>query len=821
MPRPGVRQGRGEVLAQRLAVGRWFVGAVGGLAVVVSSLSLAPLVDNGWWLGRTAVVVAVIVVSGAVARTLRVMAPLQPLVQFAVLLATLVALFARDEAPGGVVPGPAALGRLRDLAVQGREYANATTPPAGPDVGLLLLIVAGIGLTALVVDTLAAGLDLPGMTILPLAALFVVPWAVNRGVLPGWAFVLVALAWLALVAAMQRERTAAWSPGAKAGSPGVGLVIAAGCTSIALLVGGLATLRGPADVVDLGAGPGTGTIQVDELVSLRRSLVSNDTRAVLTMASTAEQPDYLRTAVLEFFDGVTFSRVRDSQRGPTPPASATGAAQGGADQSRDRLAEYRLDVGPLGGSTLPSPAGSVASLNDWAVQWDQRTSLPIRVDGDTIEGARIGLVAQVPEQDPTVLRAASRAPIDPQLVLAENLADPGPLVSDELPRLAQAITADSSTPFDSAVALQRWFTTDGGFTYSTAVEGPSGGRPLADFLAERVGYCEQFAATMALMARSVGIPARVVVGFTQGSPEGEQWVVRGTDAHAWPELWMGSAGWIRFEPTPGAATSITPAYSREGAPDQPAQSAAPTEPAAPTQAPDSPEPDGLTDDVTASDATQPGSGGLPLPWLVLAGVLVLALVPGALRMTRRRERLRAADGQAAFAEVVDTLVDLGLGTAQATPRMTLARVAELIRDGDRLPTPDPQRDPHRQTDPGQQALDRILRAVEWERYGADPAVSAGTATSTSPGGSGPTGGSGASGSGPTGNSGAGGGRGPAGAAGVDAGVGAGAGAGRPADLAPDVRCVRRALSAQVHWSRRVVAILAPRSVLPTGWRLLP
>ncbi len=576
--RPGVHPGRGDVLAQRLRAGHWFVGAVGGLVVLAGSLALAPLLDGGWWLGRTAVVVAVIVLTGALSRTLRLMAPLQPLAQFAALLGTLVLLFARDEALWGFLPGPAAMSRLRDLAAQGREYADATQAPAGPDVGLLLLIVAGIGLTALVVDTLAAGLDLPGMTVLPVGALFVVPWAVNRGSLPGWAFVVVALGWLALVAAMQRDRTAAWSPGARAGSPGVGLAIAAACTSIALLAGGLAGLRGPVDDLDLGAGPGTGTIRVDALVSLRRSLVSNDTRAVLTMASTAERPDYLRTAVLERFDGEVWSGVLSGRIDSQPPASATGTAQpAAAGGAPNLLAEYRLDVGPLGGKTLPSPAGSINSLTDWPVEWDQRTSLPIRVDGQTIEGSRIGLVAQVPESDADALRAASRAPVDIGLVYPENLEDPGPLVGDELPGLARQITSGADTPFDSAVALQRWFTTDGGFTYSTAVEGGSGGDALADFLDERVGYCEQFAATMALMARSVGIPARVVVGFTQGSPEGEQWVVRGTDAHAWPELWMGNAGWIRFEPTPGAATASTPEYSRGDAPGQQAPSAAPIE----------------------------------------------------------------------------------------------------------------------------------------------------------------------------------------------------------------------------------------------------
>ena len=63
---------------------------------------------------------------------------------------------------------------------------------------------------------------------------------------------------------------------------------------------------------------------------------------------------------------------------------------------------------------------------------------------------------------------------------------------------------------------------------------------LDQFLASKSGYCQQFAATMALMAESLGIPARVVVGYTAGTrqPDGT-WVVRGRDAHAWPELYFG------------------------------------------------------------------------------------------------------------------------------------------------------------------------------------------------------------------------------------------------------------------------------------------
>jgi hypothetical protein len=80
------------------------------------------------------------------------------------------------------------------------------------------------------------------------------------------------------------------------------------------------------------------------------------------------------------------------------------------------------------------------------------------------------------------------------------------------------------------------------------------------FIVQR-GYCEQFASTFASMARSIGIPARVAVGFTWGewSETREVYVVRGEHAHAWPEVYFADVGWVVFDPTPGRA----PAHGSE------------------------------------------------------------------------------------------------------------------------------------------------------------------------------------------------------------------------------------------------------------------
>ena len=796
--RAGVRPGRAEALGARFAEARVHASAIGAVAVVMGSLCMLPLLDGAWWFTRTVVVVAAIALVGVLSRALRVPAPLTPLLQFGALLYTLAMLFARDESRWGVLPGPAALSRLRELAAQGRDYAAATQPPAGPDAGLLLLIVAGVGLAALVVDTLAAGLDLPGMTLIPLAALFLVPWVINRGTAPWWAFAVIAFGWLAILSALQRDRAARWSPGARAGSPGTGLVIAGTITALALVAGGLTTLRGPAEPVDVTTGSGGGSVQLDALVSLRRSLVSNDTRPVMTLATTTARPDYLRLSILETFDGEQWSPAQPSESGPIPPALGDGTRPSAAQPPPGPLAEYQLDIGPLAGTTLPSPRGTFTTLNDLPVVWDQRTSLPMRADGASVQGTRIGLVAAEQSLNGDTLRAASTVPPRPEQVFPENLEDPSPLTGDQLPQLAREITAGAATPFDAAIALQRWFTTDGGFSYSTQIEGGSSGDALSDFLDERVGYCEQFAATMALMARSVGIPARVAVGFTQGRLEGDQWIVRGTDAHAWPELWMGSAGWVRFEPTPGAPTATTPIYTGSSQSNQ-APSEAPEEAsAAPSAAPDG-APAQVPDEAEGFTADgQAAQTGLPVRRILLLLGVALLLLPGIVRAARRRRRVRRGDAESMYQEVVDTRIDLRLGGELATPRATLAEVSHL------LDTPGVGPEAPESADVAR-ALLRIQRGVEWQRYGMPEHTGDVRGRRSTRSGSGVSTSAAQTTDGPDG--------GPAGGLRLaDPGAAADPGQ-RPGALTDDLRTVRRALARRGGWPKRVLATALPRSVL--------
>ncbi len=119
-------------------------------------------------------------------------------------------------------------------------------------------------------------------------------------------------------------------------------------------------------------------------------------------------------------------------------------------------------------------------------------------------------------------------------------------------RDARRLTARAGSPYEATVTIERWLRSDGGFGYDERPPAPVGLPPLVDFLERsKLGYCQQFAGSMALMLRYLGIPARVAVGFTSGKWKDGGWTVTDRDAHAWVEAWFAGYGWLTFDPTPG------------------------------------------------------------------------------------------------------------------------------------------------------------------------------------------------------------------------------------------------------------------------------
>jgi transglutaminase-like putative cysteine protease len=115
---------------------------------------------------------------------------------------------------------------------------------------------------------------------------------------------------------------------------------------------------------------------------------------------------------------------------------------------------------------------------------------------------------------------------------------------------ARRVTAGAETPYDKALALESYLRQ---FRYSTRVKQPPPDRDWVDYMLfdSKEGYCDYYAAAMAVLLRSVGVPARVASGFAPGDkdPSGEFIVVKESHAHSWTEAYFPSYGWINFEPS--------------------------------------------------------------------------------------------------------------------------------------------------------------------------------------------------------------------------------------------------------------------------------
>jgi len=316
------------------------------------------------------------------------------------------------------------------------------------------------------------------------------------------------------------------------------------------------------------------------------------------------------------------------------------------------------------------------------------------------------------------LRAAGPVPSGFELYLAmpegldASVADTARSVVEE---------ADANTAIDQALALQSYFTS-GDFIYSEQApveEGYDGSsaQVVGRFLEEKRGYCVHFSSAMAVMARSLGIPARIAVGFTPGEyieGNGEDpayYVVTTANLHAWPELYFDGIGWVRFEPTVGRGE--TPSFEDEDDDSPDASNAPSATPSASESASASASPS-----ASPSPSSTPGATGNDFANLVIAAVtvgalalgavivLLLPLVPGIVRLARRLRRYwrvsRRQSAADAWAEVSDTAIDLGWKAAATTPQ----EFEDLVRPG--MP------------DKATAALERLRSAIEFTAYSRTP-----------------------------------------------------------------------------------------------------
>ncbi|WP_405741143.1 DUF3488 and transglutaminase-like domain-containing protein [Streptomyces sp. NBC_01525] len=714
------------------------------VATLCASCALVPLVDPAAWMVQAALLVALVAAAGAGARRLPWPRPLVIVVQAVVALLTLTALYAGGQALLGVLPGPDAVAELVRLGQSGVADVSRYASPAPLTPGIRLLLVGGVTLVGLVVDALAVTYRSVAPAGLPLLALY----SVAAGLAPGgtgWLWFLIAAAgYLLLLLAEGRDRLSRWGRvfGGAAGRssrwlPGSGKAADAPAPApvrhgrrIGVLALGVAVAV-PAALPSLGTGllgtggrdggAGGGTISaVNPLVSLQNSLNQPEDKEVLNYRTTASDTRdlYLRIVALDQFDGTAWKpserTVTDvPEQLPRPVGLSPDVATTRINTSISTAEWYGQNWLPM-----PFPASRVGIAGRWRFEEQGRTLV-----GDRGQNTR-GLQYQVESLRvrPTA-RQLAEAPPPPAALRREYTEVPA-----ELPPVvaatARQVTRGAATPYAKAVKLQDWFATDGGFRYDTEVRAGSGVRAIVRFLQQKEGFCVHFSFSMAAMARTLGIPARVAVGFTPGTRQPDGTTSVGLrDAHAWPELYFQGVGWTRFEPTPSRGNVpeyALPDTSQDTSPGSPAQ-----EPTRPTTPSDGPRPDptcgpgrqsGATG-CTAAAPTAPDSGSsgggpsvLAAVGLTLGGLLLLAVaaLPGLWRSRVRTRRL-STDGPAgtlsAWQELLDTAWDLGIAPDEAlTPR----RTADHLVDTAALP---PQ---------AAEAAHRVAGAVEESLYAARP-----------------------------------------------------------------------------------------------------
>ncbi|MBN6054193.1 transglutaminase domain-containing protein [Nonomuraea sp. RK-328] len=664
------------------------------VATFCAAILLYPLFEGGSWfwgtLGAVLAVLAASMLSG------RLSLPLwaAPLVGVVALWIYLTASFAAGKAWAWVVPTKASVVELARLLGAGWSDIQRFAAPVPANTGITLLTCGGVGFIALLVDLLAARMRRAALAGLPLLALATVPATILADPISWPAFVIAASGFLGLLLADGRERVGHWGravlvrrttrattpppPGAggrgrgrqdtgrlreSADTRGLrlsGKRIGFAAVVLAVLVPAALPVMEPVSFFTFGVGgrgPGTGnSISIpNPIANLKGQLELPEQRVVLSYTNSDDKPRYLRIYALDTFDGEQFGMTNPrgleanrTENGPLPPPPGLSRGVPVSNVVTDiRISD---EIAKLAFLPLPYPPRQVQVDGDW------RADVGTLMVFSTREEAAAGLEYKVSTSEPAptgdLLKSLpqSRPDLDARYLKVPDDIPP------EVRALADQITKGARTSYDAAVKIQEFFTKTGNFTYTLQTQG-HGNSALKDFLLRsRAGYCEQFAASMAVLARLSGIPARVAIGYTGGTKIGDRWTVGTNDSHSWPELYFEGVGWLPFEPTPtgslGQGSARVPTYSVPPA-DPVGDGSTPTPGSTSSSADEPLSPQGrinpreLDREATLQPIGLPAEE--PTPWPAYVGIgagvlLLLLLVPAALRLLTRGRRLRRLDG---------------------------------------------------------------------------------------------------------------------------------------------------------------------------------
>jgi transglutaminase-like putative cysteine protease len=650
----------------------------------------------------------------------------------------------------------------RELS-RGWELVRTEPAPAPVTDGALLLAMLATWTVAAAADWLAFGRHATLGAIAPALVLFV--WASTLGTsehatILVAAFALAAGGFLVVQNLAVLDQRRSWLVSARA-ARARWLLPAAGVGVVALLV---AVVLAPAlpgadrePLLDLaGTGVDRGghdySTQIPPLLDVSQKLEQPENVELFTVQS--PERDYWRLVALDEFsdDGggqwTLSAEGTDEVRDDLPRAGPSGSVR------------QRYRIGQLGERWLPAAYRPVAIDTPAIVVSASDTLVSAR---DTLEGLEYSVDSDLAPTHGQVTEAEQAAtdrpvpePLERYTELPESLP---PIISGTAQQVVEG--ASARTPYAMAEALRDYFRS-GLFTYDLNVDPSDGSSAIAAFLEERRGFCVQFASAYAVMARSLGIPARVAVGFTPGTPDGDVYTVRSHDAHAWPELWLDGLGWTHlFDPTPAAGSAAQPGGSSLTGDTE--DSTPQREPPPPTLAPPATTPS----DGTGTGAVAPTTTLAPLParvttrepaassewWLIaIAAVAVLVVLPALylalviLAKTRRRARRRGAGDPAAavrgaWEEALDRLHEARVPsnpaltpfevarsapqhgvTAATRPLRALARDYTVVRYGAGAPSPDDAERAWSSMDELDRALDTGTRRRERWRRRLDPST---------------------------------------------------------------------------------------------------
>ncbi|MFZ4585448.1 MAG: transglutaminaseTgpA domain-containing protein [Acidimicrobiia bacterium] len=593
----------------------------------------------------------------------------------------------------------------------GVNLLRVSVPPIPTSPAIFAIVVPLAWVSAMNSDFLALRAESPlGALVFPLL-LLVLTAVFDRGagsIVTAAAFAGAGAAYLAACGTDRLVRRRTWLHAPHAASrwrfAASGLTIAVIAVAASLALGPLAPGANGASVIDLrklgnNGDNGEGDVSTDNpLVGLKGRLDQKPIVDLFTVQ--ADRPQYWRLTALDRFNGKDWSLDAQSLTGD----DASDELRRNVDPDRPLVSQvFRLQA--LTGRFVPAafdpvnvqgvPGLAVAQGLHSLVRSDGANDISYRVDSrlapETLDpAARQGATGDVPDD----VRAELQLPSD---------------FPESIRSLATQLTGNAPDRYAKAKALEDHFARSGQFRYTLETAPGTSQSVIENFvLTGRQGFCEQFAAAFAAMARAAGIPARVVVGFTPGTalPDDSGYVVRSRDAHAWAEVWVSpSVGWMPMEPTPaGSAPGQPPAGDDPANPrPSPTTTAAPTTVAPPTSAAASTTASTRTS-TTVAGSTRVRVGGDHSTWwvvalVVLAVVAVLALLVVWVVRAPARRRTRRARGEpresvhGAWVEALDVLESNGFsprgsltpeqiasaapppaGATQSTALLTLARV---------------------------------------------------------------------------------------------------------------------------------------------------